>query len=112
MRLRSTASLWESLSRAGLESDRSLWASDTTIALAEFASGSALGERLGELRGRSVLVSTSDQLATALALIEIDGMGRGLLFFPSALDPAHLPNVIPTAEINAIVTDNPLAMIG
>ena len=48
MRLRSTASLWESLSRAGLESDRSLWASDTTIALAEFASGSALGERLGE----------------------------------------------------------------
>ena len=58
MRLRSTASLWESLSRAGLESDRSLWASDTTIALAEFASGSALGERLGE-HSRDVPVATA-----------------------------------------------------
>ena len=112
MCLRSTASLWESLSRAGLESDRSLWASDTTVALAEFASGSVLGKRLGELRGRSVLVSTSDQLAAALALIEIDGIARRLVLCPSDLDPAHLPYVIATAEIDAIVTDTPLDMSG
>src|SRR5207244_10361613 len=108
MRLRSTASLWESLSRAGLESDRSLWASDTTVALAEFASGSVLGKRLGELRGRSVLVSTSDQLAAALALIEIDGIARRLVLCPSDLDPAHLPYVVATAEVDAIVSDRPL----
>ena len=110
MRLRSTASLWESLSRAGLESDRSLWASDTSVALAEFASGSALGKRLGELRGRSVLVAASDQLAAALALIEIDGIARRLVLCPSDLDPAHLPYVIATAEVDAIVTDKPLEM--
>ena len=112
MRPRSTASLWESLNRAGLERDRSLWASDTTVALSELATGSALGGRLGELRGRSVLVSTSDQLAAALALIEIDGIARRLVLCPSDLDPAHLPYVVATAEIDAIVTDQPRDLSG
>src|SRR5207237_10161726 len=111
MCLRSTASLWESLSRAGLESDRSLWASDTTVALAEFASGSVLGKRLGELRGRSVLVSTSDQLAAALALIEIDGIARRLVLCPSDLHPANLPYVISTAEVDVFFPYMTLEMV-
>jgi acyl-coenzyme A synthetase/AMP-(fatty) acid ligase len=109
---RRTASLWESLARAGLERGRSLCATDTSITLAELESGSALGNRLSELRDRSVLVSTSDQLAAALALIELDGIARRLVLCPSDFDRAHLPYVLATAEIDAIVTDTPAELSG
>jgi acyl-coenzyme A synthetase/AMP-(fatty) acid ligase len=57
------------------------------------------------LRGRSVLLSTSDQLAAALALIELDGIARRIVLCPPDLDAKHLPYIIATAEIDAIVTD-------
>jgi acyl-coenzyme A synthetase/AMP-(fatty) acid ligase len=82
-----------------------LWASDTEIRLADLVDGSALGGRLHELRGRSVLLSTRDQLAAALALIELDGVVQRLVLCPPDLDPAHLPYVVATAQIDAIVTD-------
>src|SRR3954467_7334712 len=107
----SPASLWQLVSRAGLDPTRALWASvsdDATVVLSDLATGSALAGRLNELRGRSVLVTTSNQLAAALALIEIDGIGRRLVLCPPDLDPAHLPYVIATAEIDAIVTDRSL----
>lgn len=85
-----------------------LRAPDTTIALADLASGSALGGRLADLRDRVVLVVTSDQLAAALILAEIDGLARRLVLCPPDLDPAHLEFVIATAEVDAIVTDLPL----
>ena len=107
MPLRST-SLWEAIARAGLRGGRSLWATDTTVALSDFASGSALGARFDEIRGRSVLVTTSDQLVAALALIELDGIARRLVLCPPDLDPVHLPYVVATAEIDAIVTDRSL----
>lgn len=102
----STSSLWESLARAGFEQPRALWAGDTTIELSNLANSSAFGARLAELRGRSVLLSTRDQLAAALALVELDGIARRIVLCPPDLDPAHLPYVITTAEIDAIVTDN------
>ena len=103
--MRSATSLWESLSGAGLGDDRSLWAGDTAVRFGELAVSSALGGRLVELRGRSVLISTSDQLAAALALIEVDGIARRLVLCPPDLDPKHLPYVIRAAEIEAIVGD-------
>src|SRR5438094_6357634 len=105
---RSSSSLWESLTRTGLDRERYLWARDTFIALPDLASGSALGVPLAALRGRTVLVSTSDQLAAALALIEIDGIAQRLVLCPPDLDPVHLPYVAATAEIDVIVTDGPL----
>src|SRR5213592_3745158 len=112
MRPPSTSSLWESLSGVGLDSDRWLWASDSAIALSELACGSALSVRLDELRGRSVLVWTSDQRAAALALIEIDGIARRLVLCPPDLDPVHLPYVVANAEIDAVLTDRPLQALG
>ena len=85
-----------------------LRAPDTTIALADLASGSALGGRLADLRDRVVLVVTSDQLAAALILAEIDGLARRLVLCPPDLDPAHLYFFIATAEVDSIVTDLPL----
>src|SRR3954463_5243136 len=107
----SPASLWQLVSRAGLDPTRALWASvsdDATVVLSDLATGSALAGRLNELRGRSVLVTTSNQLAAALALIEIDGIGRRLVLCPPDLDPAHLPSIVETAEIDAIVSDRTL----
>lgn len=101
----STSSLWEAASNAGLATDRWLWASDTAIAPRDLAVGSALGRPLSALRDRSVLLSTSDQLAAALALIEVDGIARRLVLCPPDLDPAHLAYVIATADIDVIVSD-------
>ncbi|HKW47098.1 MAG TPA: long-chain fatty acid--CoA ligase [Gemmatimonadaceae bacterium] len=103
-----STSLWESIAHTGLRGERSLWACDTTVALSDFASGSALGVRIDEIRGRSVLVSTSDQLAAALALIEVDGIARRVVLCPPDLDPAHLPYVVATAEVEIILTDRPV----
>jgi acyl-coenzyme A synthetase/AMP-(fatty) acid ligase len=50
-------------------------------------------------------VATTGQLAAALALIELDGVARRLVLCPSDLPLAHLPFVIGTAAIDAIVSD-------
>jgi acyl-coenzyme A synthetase/AMP-(fatty) acid ligase len=98
-------SLWDSLCAAGQLSDRSLWGADASVTLGDLARGSSLGGRLEELRGRSVLVVTRDQLTTALALIELDGTARRLVLCLPDLPFEHLPAVIETAEVNALVSD-------
>jgi acyl-coenzyme A synthetase/AMP-(fatty) acid ligase len=98
-------SLWESFARTAFTSGGQLWASDTAVALPELAAGSALGARLGDLRGRSVLLWTSDQITAALALIEIDGVARRLVLCPPDADPAHVPYVVATADVDVVITD-------
>jgi acyl-coenzyme A synthetase/AMP-(fatty) acid ligase len=109
---RSWLSLWDALGNGGLGRHRALWAADTEVLLSDLAAGSALGGRLHELRGRSVLLWTRDQLAAAIALIEIDGIARRLVLCPPDLDPAHLPYVLATAEVEAIVTDRSIEDVG
>jgi acyl-coenzyme A synthetase/AMP-(fatty) acid ligase len=105
---RRSASLWDSLDRAGGQAQRALWGSDTTIALSELPRVQALSEASERLRGKSVLVRTSEQLSAALALIAIDGIARRLVLCPPDLESAHLPYVVETAQVDAIVTDLPL----
>ena len=57
------------------------------------------------LSGHSVLIATRDQLATALALIELDGVVRRLTLCPPDLPYEYLPSVIANAGIDAIVCD-------
>lgn len=101
----STASLWESFTRTGLRGGGTLWASDTAVALPDLASGTSLAVKLDELRGRSVLLWTSDQMTAALSLIEIDGIARRLVLCPPDADPAHLPYVIATAAVDVVISD-------
>jgi acyl-coenzyme A synthetase/AMP-(fatty) acid ligase len=92
----------------GGESDltgRYLWALQASVALHDLIGGSSLGGRLGELRNRSVLLATNDQLSTALALIELDGVARRLILCPPDLPATYLPHVIATAEVDAIVSN-------
>jgi acyl-coenzyme A synthetase/AMP-(fatty) acid ligase len=86
------------------EPDRHLHGLDTSVALADLARGTSLGGRLAELAGRSVMVATADQLTAALALIELDGVARRIIICPPDVAAEHLPSVVATAEVDAIVT--------
>src|SRR6267142_5986818 len=98
-------SLWSRSSAAGRLSERSLWGGDGSVALGDLARGSSLGGRLEELRGRSVLVATGDQLAAGLALIELDGVARRLVLCPPDLPREHVPFVMAAAAVDATVSD-------
>ena len=101
----SSTTLWNALSSAGNVSKSFLCGADTTVALGDLVRGSTLGGRGEELRGRSVLISTKDQLTAALALIELDGVARRLVLCPSDLSFEHLRFVIASAGVDAIVSD-------
>jgi acyl-coenzyme A synthetase/AMP-(fatty) acid ligase len=107
-----SSSLWDSLSAAGQRSDRALWGVESSVTLGDLLRGSSLGGRLEELRGSSVLVATKDQLATALAIIELDGFARRLVLCPPDLSFAHFPFVIATAEVDAVVSDRAASEAG
>ena len=77
------------------------------VPLTEFASETCLEGRLGELQGRSVLLAVADQLVSALAIMEIDGVARRMLLCPPGLNADHFKTLIEDAEIDAIVTDQP-----
>jgi acyl-coenzyme A synthetase/AMP-(fatty) acid ligase len=52
-----------------------------------------------------VLIATRDQLPTALALIELDGVARRMILCTPDLTPEQLAGVAATAEADAIVLD-------
>jgi acyl-coenzyme A synthetase/AMP-(fatty) acid ligase len=83
---------------------RHLHSIDASVALSDLARATSLGGRLPELRDRSVLIATGDQLTTALALIELDGVARRLILCPPDVAAEHLPSVIADAEVDALVT--------
>ena len=63
--------------------------------------------RFSELSSRSVLLAVSDQLISALAMTELDGVARRMLLCPPDLDADHIQTLIDDADIDAIVTDQP-----
>jgi acyl-coenzyme A synthetase/AMP-(fatty) acid ligase len=75
------------------------------VPLADLAHGTSLGGRLEELRDRSVVLLTKDQLSAALAVIELDGVARRMVLCPPDTAPEHLPNVMRDAEADAWVGD-------
>ena len=104
-------SLWDSLTAVGRQPDRALWGAEGSVGLGDLAEGSSLDGRPGELRGRSVLVLTRDQLTTALTLIELDGIVRRLVLCPPDLQSEHIPYVVATAAVDALVSDGGVSEI-
>ena len=98
-------SLWQKLSAAENLADRWLCGADASLPLEALTRGSSFGGRLDELRGRSVLVATKDQLPAALALIELDGVARRIVLCPPDLPPEYIPSIIATASVDAFVGD-------
>jgi acyl-coenzyme A synthetase/AMP-(fatty) acid ligase len=107
MLLSDSGSLWNLLSAAGRLSDRYLWGANASVRLDGLARHTSLGGKLEELRGRSVLLITKDQLSTALALIELDGVARRMVLCPPDLRAEHLPLIAEDTAADAIVSDRP-----
>jgi acyl-coenzyme A synthetase/AMP-(fatty) acid ligase len=98
------ASLWESV--ASTEGKLgALHAPAASVRLAELARGSCLGGRLESLRGRSVLLAMREQMSTALALIELDGVARRLVLCTPELSTEALAGVAAAAETDARLED-------
>ncbi|MBV8566840.1 MAG: AMP-binding protein [Methylobacteriaceae bacterium] len=76
-----------------------------SVGLGQIAEGTSLGGRLDELRSRAVLVATGDQLTTALALIELDGVARRIVVCPPDLPQEHLAPILIEAEVDAVVCE-------
>src|SRR5438094_5354339 len=98
-------SLWDAVRAAGALAERALWGAEASVRLGELVGASSLGGRLEELRGRSVLVATRDQLTAALALIELDGVARRIVLCPPDLPRKVVPFVMATAAVDAVVSD-------
>lgn len=98
-------SLWEALSSTGRLSERHLWDAGASITLGDLLTGTSLGGRLEDLRGRSLLIATHSQLTAALALIELDGIARRVVLCPPDLKAEHTPEIMATAALDAVVSD-------
>ncbi len=77
------------------------------VSLTDILEQTCLVGRFGELSGRSVLLAVSDQLISALAMTELDGVARRMLLCPPDLRADHVQTLIDEAEIDDIVTDQP-----
>jgi acyl-CoA synthetase (AMP-forming)/AMP-acid ligase II len=96
------SSLWESISSsgpvAGAFHDRS-----GSIALQDLGTGSVFGGKLESFRGRSVLLAMREQLGTALALLELDGVARQVVLCTPDLTPEQLALVSASAEADIVL---------
>ncbi|HUN51665.1 MAG TPA: fatty acid--CoA ligase family protein [Candidatus Sulfotelmatobacter sp.] len=99
-------SLWQALSAAGDLRDRHLRGATASVRLEQLIGGTSLDAGREALRGRSVLLATRDQLAAALALIELDGVARRIVLLPTGVPPAHVATLMTAAAIDAVVADS------
>jgi acyl-CoA synthetase (AMP-forming)/AMP-acid ligase II len=104
MKVRSNApSLRDRIADAGPE--RFFWDRAVRLCVNHLARGTSFGGRLAELAGRSVVVATSSQLTSALALIELDGVARRVTILPPDTAADHLGPLFACAEADAVVID-------
>src|SRR5580698_11475434 len=85
---------------------RFFWDRSAHVSVNHLVHGTALGNRLADLAGRSVVLATSSQLTTALALIELDGVARRLTILPPDSAADHLAVLVARAEADAVVLDD------
>lgn len=96
------SSLWESIAASGPV--RGVFhAPSGSVALADLAAASVLGGKLESYRGRSVVLAMREQLATAIALLELDGVARRLVLCTPDLTPELLAGVCATAEADTVI---------
>ena len=76
------------------------------LSLTTILNQTCLADRLGELAGRSVLLAVADQLTSAIAITEIDGVARRMLLCPPDAKADHFAALIADAGIDAVVTDD------
>jgi acyl-coenzyme A synthetase/AMP-(fatty) acid ligase len=104
--------LWDSLARSNDQPAGILHGPAASIALADLASGSILGGQLERFRGRVVVLAMRDQLSTAIALVELDGVAKRLILSTPDLSAEQLNDVAAIAEADAVLIDGITAAPG
>ena len=97
--------LWQALSENSDLADRSLFGSGAIALWNQLAAGSCLGDSGNKLRGKSVLVATTDQFQTIATLVELDGVASRLVLYPPDLPVEHLAYSARIAEADEVVSD-------
>lgn len=97
--------LWGAIDADGTPPPGYLIGAEHRTALGDLLQGSAIASSVENLRGRSVLIASTDQFLVALALIELDGLARRVILYPPDLALEHLPYVMRYAEVDAVVSD-------
>jgi acyl-coenzyme A synthetase/AMP-(fatty) acid ligase len=95
-------SLWESISSRGPAAG-AFHGRSGSVAFKDLATGSVLGGELESYRGRSMLLAMREQLSTALALLELDGVARRLVLCTPDLTPEQLVGIRATAEADIVL---------
>jgi len=98
-------SLWNALIAADNGHGSFVSSAEARVARTDLARGSILDGRGEELRGQSVVIMTTDQLSTALALFELDGIARRIVIYPNESTFEYLPFVIGATNADAVVSD-------
>jgi acyl-coenzyme A synthetase/AMP-(fatty) acid ligase len=106
MPLNAMASIRDRLGKGLDGPPRLLCGATASVCLDRLLSATALGGRVAQLAGRSVLIATRDQFAAALVLIELDGIARRLILCTPDLASEHLPAIVAKAGVDAIVSDH------
>jgi acyl-CoA synthetase (AMP-forming)/AMP-acid ligase II len=99
------SSLWDRFHASKTISESWLWSASTPVCMDALSCGSTLGTALSRLRGKKVLLFTKEQLSTALALVELDGIARRLVLCPPDTSVDVLPWIVSTALIDAVICD-------
>jgi acyl-coenzyme A synthetase/AMP-(fatty) acid ligase len=97
--------LWEALARSNDQPAGIVLGPATSVALADLVSGSILGGQLEHFRGRVIVLAMRDQLSTAIALVELDGVARRLILCTPDLSAEQLNEVAAIAQADAILID-------
>src|ERR1700675_3257188 len=97
--------LWDSIAATGAKTAMEFNGRGASVALSELAAGSTFGTALESLRGRSVLIAAREQLPTALALVELDGVARRMVLCTPELTALELADLAEAAQADAIVVD-------
>ena len=103
-------SLWESLAQPGASLTAAFHGRARSVELAQFRASSMLGDHLASLHDRVVLIATYDQLQTALALVELDGIARSIVLCTPDLTSEQLAEVASAAKAHAIVLETGAAI--
>ena len=77
------------------------------IPFAALAAAGPLGDRLGSLAGKSVILITACPFSAAVALADLDGVVGRVALAPPDLDPNYLAAVAADAAAEALVFDGP-----
>jgi acyl-coenzyme A synthetase/AMP-(fatty) acid ligase len=101
--------LWESIARPNETISGVFHGPAFSVPLADLGGSSLLQGKLESLRGRSILLATTGQLATAVALVELDGVARRLVLCTPDLTAEQLSGIAATAQADAVLVEGAAA---